>query len=175
MKTDERRTELDRVTVFLRALLLFSVLCLCGCASRAISERLQWTTLRTIQVEGRVTWNGRLSGKYVELRAKAQPQTIAGSGDAILQVSVPSDQGSHNTIAYKWELDVDKRAKITREERVWGVPRNRSVRHETFSVREHILRVRPPEGWAVSPSQYRITKDRKHVDFVLTRERTNPK
>jgi hypothetical protein len=155
-------------------LVLACILCaaasLAGCAARTISEDYQWTTLRTVRVDGKVEWEGRLEAEHMEIRATAEPQSIAGVGDAQLQRSVPRHQGGRNAVAYAWDLDVEKRATITRVERAWGVPRHRSVSHQTYAVGYHVVRVRPPEGWTVIPSEYRITKDTKNVDFVLRRE-----
>ena len=156
------------------SLLLIAVLtitsCIEGCGQRTVSERYQWTTLRTARVQGKIEWQGRLEADYVEIVATAEPQSIAGAGDAGLQMSVPRHQGGRNSVTYRWDLDVEKRATITRIERVWGVARSRSVRHQSYAVRYQLLRLRPPDGWTAAPAGYRITKNTKNVDFVLRRE-----
>jgi hypothetical protein len=145
------------------ALGLGALLTVGGCA-RKTATSYEWKHSNAITVAGKVSWQGDLGVKKLQVTAEGFPQAIGATGKAEANFLITSA-----VIAYEFNLPMTHQAKKTRTvTNRWGRKVGRpTVSYETFAEKYQIIKVSVPSGWKATPSEYKVTKDINHADFTL--------
>jgi hypothetical protein len=151
-----------------------------GCARRVVM-RIQpvQTNLKSVSISGHVRWQGKMPARTLEITATPVPRSPGGPGPRTGTEYLEGRQGRpgrRSETAYDLlTLPLVQRVTTTETKRrfLGGVPTSRAqkktVSVETYTVDHYVVRLQPPAGWSVSPSQHEVRKSTKSADFVLTK------
>jgi hypothetical protein len=118
-----------------------------GCAQKSAKAKLP----KNVHITSKVTWPGEdLGTNRLVLTLSPVPKPPDGSGDIVIPYELPQLPSAQAAQEGKLVNSVTFSATI-----------------KTDGEEAIIAKLAPPSGWKVTPKEYRVIKDNKHVDFKL--------
>lgn len=163
------------VISFLSLLVIVSTVLMLGDGKRPrtdviVSQEYDYSSWRDIAVSGAIRWQGDLTGHAVEVRAIPMP--IAPRGDKQPMSNMVLELGSkagavEYTIPRLSMAGVETVTTRESDPREGRIIAERVVEYRA-QIEYYLIVVRPPAGWQVTPSNYRVSKEKRDMNFLLT-------